>query len=232
MAKHRHGVSALAALLLGMIVVGTTSGIANAQRNCRPWLTAAQQESARGNTQKAAESLRIYDECVRQAHAAGAAAGSTYGRNLPWVDPRYYGLVMDAVADPPGPRVVKIPGYRPGLVPGRLPGPIGGRYPGSPGQWGGSSACPGGCPPGTGGGIHRKPFLRSALGRSGPAGFAGRTAVVGGSPYAAGAAIGARASPARHPSVAARSFHAARSARGAAGHTARYQRPPIRRGWR
>ena len=241
MTKHRHGISAVVALLLGFAAVGLVPDAAIAQRNCQPWLTGAQQEAARGNTRMAAEGMRIYEECVRQARAAAAKAGSTYGRNLHWIGPEYYGVVMDSVANPAGSRVVRIPGYKPNPIPGRPPGPIGGKYPGSPGQSGGSSACPGGCPPGTGTGVQHKSFQRSAYGRGGAAGYAGRDALAtragarpalgARSPYTARSPYAARMQSARQPSYAARSPYAARSARGAGAGSFQYW-PPQRRGLR
>ncbi len=240
MTKHRHGVSAVVALLLCIAAVGLAPDAANAQRNCQPWLTAAEQEAARGNTRIAAEGIRIYNECVKQARDSGAKAGTLFGRNLHWVNPEYYGLVMDGVANPPGPRIVRIPGYRPNLIPGRPPGPMGGLNPGSSGQMGGSTACPGGCPPRTGTGVQPKSFQRSAVGRSGATGFAGRNALAvrpgartayGGraavgsrSAYATRAAVGPRTLSARHPSYAARSSYGARA------RNVQYRRPSMGRG--
>ena len=235
MMHHRHGLRRLIGLLI-LLVVGLAASEAVAQRNCRPWLTAARQEQARGNTQRAAEAMRIHRECVKQAHAAAADAGTHVGRNLTWVNPLYYGVVMDAVANPPGPRVVTIPGYRPNLVPGRPPGRppgmIGGPLqPRPPGAVTPKPPCAGGCPPGgTAGAMNR-----SAYGTRSPATYAQRGAMLG--KYAGPTTAGTRAGLAARSAYVGRSAHAARTVQAARSarvdRAAAYgplRRQPLRRG--
>jgi hypothetical protein len=167
MTYHRRNFPGIAGLL-ALLVVGFATTEAVAQQNCRTWLTAAQQEQARGNTQMAAEAMRVYRECVKQAQASGAKIGSYIGRNLDWIDPQYYGLVMDGVANPRGPKVVKIPGYKPNLIPGRPPGTIGGSQLPKPPGGVTKPPCAGGCPPGASTG---------AMNRSGAGAFGSQKSV-------------------------------------------------------
>lgn len=231
MTHHRRGLRRLIGLFT-LLVVGLTAGEAVAQRNCRPWLTAARQEQARGNTQMAVEAARIYRECMKQAQAAAADAGTQYGRNLDWVDPQYYGVVMDSVANPVGPRVVRIPGYRPGLVPGRPPGTIGGApLPKPPGATTPKPPCAGGCPPGGSAGAK----TRSAFGTRTPSAYAQRGALAG--KFAGRTTVGKRAGLAARSVYAgrsaqtARTIQAARSARAVRGGAyGPLRRQPLRRG--
>jgi hypothetical protein len=236
MAHHRRGFPG-AIGLLALLVVGFIATEAAAQYNCRTWLTAAQQEQARGNTQMAAEAIRIYRECVKQAQASGAKAGAYIGRNLDWIDPQHYGALMDGVANPPGPKVVRIPGYKPALIPGRPPGTVGGsQLPKPPGASGSKPPCAGGCPPGAStGAMHKsatgafgaqksiaRPGLPrmpgataqrvgrgSAFGPRSPSAYAARGAMAG--KYAGRTTAGARTGLGGRSGYAGRTASAARS---------------------